>query len=147
MLPRILLVVMAIFVSYSLTGISGYLIYTLSQGRSETQLSLIVRFILNPVIALAVGASVGLLSKDHPALVSIVGLAPWAVILHGSSSGGVILGWFMWVAPILIYLALGATGSVLACRVRNRSTVAKATAGTWGVHIERRKRLGPHPGG
>jgi hypothetical protein len=59
MLRRILLAVMAIVVSYSLTGISGYLIYTLSQGRSETQLSLIVRFIFNPVIALAVGGLVG----------------------------------------------------------------------------------------
>ena len=127
MLRRILLVVMAIVVSYSLMGISGYLIYTLSQGRSEAQLSLLVRFVFNPVIALVVGALVGFLSKDHSALVSIVGLAPWAVMVHGSSSGGAILGWLMWVGPILIYLALGATASVLAWRVRNRHQVARAT--------------------
>ena len=127
MLRRILLVVMAIVASYSLMGISGYLIYTLSQGRSEAQLSLLVRFVFNPVIALVVGALVGFLSKDHPVLVSIVGLAPWAVMVHGSSSGGAILGWLMWVGPILIYLALGATASVLAWRVRNRHQVARAT--------------------
>jgi len=128
MLRRILLVVMAIVASFSLMGISGYLIYTLSQGRSEAQLSLLVRFVFNPVIALVVGALVGFLSKDHPALVSIVGLSPWAVMVHGSSSGGAILGWLMWVGPILIYLALGATASVFACRVRNRHAVVKATA-------------------
>jgi hypothetical protein len=127
MLRKILLVVMAIVVSYFLTGISGYLIYTLSLGRSEAQLSLLVRFIFNPVIALVVGTLIGFLSKDHPAIVSIVGLAPWAVMLHGSSSGGAILGWLMWAGPILIYLALGATASVLACRVRNRREVARAT--------------------
>ena len=127
MLRRILLVVMAIVASFSLTGISGYLIYMLSQGRSEAQLSLLVRFVFNPVIALVVGALVGFLSKDHPALLSIVGLAPWAAMVHGSSSGGAILGWLMLVGPILIYLALGATASVLACRVRNRHQVARAT--------------------
>jgi uncharacterized membrane protein len=57
MLRRILLVVMAMVASYSLTGISGYMIYTLSQCRSEAQLSLLIRFIFNPLIALVVGLS------------------------------------------------------------------------------------------
>lgn len=62
MLRKILLVVMATVVSYSLTAFSGYFLYTLSQGRSEARLSVLVRFIFNPGIALAVGVLVGLLS-------------------------------------------------------------------------------------
>lgn len=127
MLRRILLVVMAIVASFSLTGIGGYLLYTLSQGRSEVQLSLFVRFILNPAISLVVGALVGVLSKDHPALVSIVGLASWAVVLHGSNRGGLIFGWLAWAGPILVYLTLGAIASVLVWRLRHRRGVGKAT--------------------
>jgi hypothetical protein len=127
MLRRILLVVMAMVASYSLTGISGYMIYTLSQCRSEAQLSLLIRFIFNPLIALVVGALVGFLSKGNPALVSIVGLGPWAMMLHGSSGGEAIFRWLIGLVPILIYLALGATASMLVWRVRNRRVVARAT--------------------
>ena len=120
MLRRILLVVMATVVSYSLTAASGYALYTLSQGRSEAQLSVLVRFVFNPGIALVVGVLVGLLSKDYPALTSTVGLAPWAVMSHGSSRGGAIPGWLMWAGPILVYLALGAIAAVFAWRLRHR---------------------------
>ena len=123
MLRKILLVVSAIVAAYSFSGISGYTIYTLSQGRGEAQLSLSLRFIFNPGIALVVGATVGFLSRNHPAIVTTVGLAPWAVMLHGSSKGA-ILGW---VSPILIYLAIGAIASVLVWRIRNRRHAAKAT--------------------
>jgi hypothetical protein len=126
MLRRILLIVMTIIASYALTGISGYMIYTHSDGRSETQLSLLVRFIFNPIIALLLGALVGVLSKDHPSGTLIVGLAPWAIMLHGSSGGGMLLGLLKWVGPILIYLALGASASIVASRVRNHREVTKA---------------------
>src|SRR6266404_6165758 len=52
----------------------------LKDGRSEAHLSLMVRFLFNPLIALAVGALVGLLSSDHPALTSVIGLTPWALM-------------------------------------------------------------------
>lgn len=127
MLRRILLIVMTIVASYSLTGIGGYMIYALSAGRSEAQLSLFVRFIFSPIIALLLGALIGFLSKDHPAIVLIVGLAPWAIMLHGTSGGATFSGWLKWIGPVLIYLVLGATASVAASRIRNRHEVGKAT--------------------
>ena len=69
MLRRVLLVVMATVVSYVLTACSGYILYIISDGRSEAHLSLMVRFLFNPLIALIVGVLVGLLSSDHPATV------------------------------------------------------------------------------
>jgi hypothetical protein len=127
MLRRILLVVMAAGVSYSLTAVSGYVLYTLSEGRTEVQLSMLVRFLFNPGIALIVGILVGLLSRDYPGLVSIGGLMPWAVTVHGSSRGGSTPGWVMWVTPTVVYLALGGIAAVFAWRFRHRYGAGKAT--------------------
>jgi hypothetical protein len=88
MLRRILLVVMAAVTSFALTACSGYILYTISEGRSEGHLSLMIRFIFNPAIAVLVGVVVGLLSRDHPVLTTIVGLAPWVLM---SRAGGALL--------------------------------------------------------
>lgn len=134
MLRRVLLVVMAMVVSYSLTAGSGYVLYSLSQGRTEAQLSLMIRFIFNPLIALVVGLLVGFLSKDHPALTSIVGLAPWAVMLHGSGRGGPISSWLgWWVGPILVCFALGAIAAVFAWRLRHGRHVSQGANMTMGA--------------
>jgi hypothetical protein len=73
-LRRLLLILMAVITSFALTACSGYVLYILSEGRSERHLSLMVRFIFNPVEALLVGGLVGLLSKDYLAWTSVVGL-------------------------------------------------------------------------
>jgi hypothetical protein len=111
MLRKILLVVMAVVTSFALTACSGYVLYTLSEGRSEGHLSLMIRFIFNPAIAVLVGVLVGLLSKDHPALTSILGLVPWVLmLLHGSGNRGALLAW---IGRILVYLALAAGSAAL----------------------------------
>ena len=126
MLRRVLLVLMATVVSYSLTSFGGYILYTLSEGRSETRLSLAVRLLFNPVIALVVGCLVGFLSKDRPALTSIVGLAPWALMLLGLGRGRPLTGWLEWIGPILAYVALGTIAAVLAWRLRHARDVCKS---------------------
>jgi len=113
MLRRILLVVMAAIVSFALTAGSGYILYTISEGRSEGHLSLMIRFIFNPAIAVLVGVLIGLLSKDHPALTSIVGLVPWVLMLHGSGSGWTLSGNLVWMGRIVVYLALAAGSAAL----------------------------------
>jgi hypothetical protein len=111
-------------VSFSLTGVSGYVLYTLSQGRSEAQLSMLIRFLFSPGIALIVGGLVGLLSNDYPAVVSIVCLSPWAVMLHGSRSGGATPDWLFRAGPALIYMALGSIAAVFAFRLRHKNDLA-----------------------
>ena len=125
MLRKIILVIMATLVSYALTAFSGYILYALSTGRSEAQLSVLVRFVFNPVIALLVGCFVGALSKDQPAWTSAIGLAPWALLVHGSRSSAGISGLVTWVAPVAIYILLGAVAGAFAWRLRHRAEMGK----------------------
>jgi hypothetical protein len=75
---RLLLVLTAVVTSYGLTAATGYLLYTYAAGQSEYKLSVLVRVLLNPLIAVATGALVGILSKDNPVLPTIAGLLPWS---------------------------------------------------------------------
>jgi hypothetical protein len=109
MLRKGLLIVLAVVVSFGLTGIAGYLIYANSAGRSEANLSLLVRFAVNPIIAILVGVLVGYLSKDHPVLVGGLGLLPWAVMLLASPHKPTSLaGWAGWFSPLVLWLPLSA---------------------------------------
>ena len=122
MLRKVLLVLMAVVLSYGLTAFAGYILYISSEGRCEAQLSMVVRFIVNPVIFVLIGSLVGVLSKDRPVPTSIVGLAPLAILfLSGPNKPVAISGWLNWLAPILVYMPLGATAAVSAWRYRHKS--------------------------
>ena len=120
MLRKALLVVMAAVVSYGLAALAGYVLYMDSAGRSEAHLSTTVRFIVSPLIAVLIGCLVGLLSKDHPIATSIVGLAPWAIMLLSPYKPVSILGWAGWLVPILVYIPLGATAAGFTWRYRRK---------------------------
>jgi hypothetical protein len=60
------------------------------QGRSKTlAMEKIIQSLstFNPLIVLAVGVLVGVLSSDRPALTSVVGLTPWVLMLRGPAEG------------------------------------------------------------
>lgn len=119
---RVLVVLMAVAHSYILTAVSGYALYKLSDSRSEAQLSLMVRFIFNPAIALIIGFLVGLLSKDYPAPTAIVGLVPWALMLGVPAGKGALTGNpFTWIASILVQVTLGVAAALFASRWRQRN--------------------------
>jgi hypothetical protein len=119
MVRRILIVVMAIIVSHSLVALSGYLLYTFLPGRSEAHLSLMIRFVFSPGIAILTGVVVGLLSKDRPVLLSVLGLAPWILNLFGPQKPGL-----AWLGPGVIYIVLGAIAAQLAFKLRRRDEFA-----------------------
>jgi hypothetical protein len=104
MLRKILLVIVAIVFSLALTIFSGYILYKISDRNSEMQLSLMIRFIFNPIIAMLAGVLVGALSKDHPALTSIVGLVAGSCCCTDQrvverlwkTSAGECRFWFIW---------------------------------------------------
>jgi hypothetical protein len=120
MVRRVLLVVMAIIVSHSLVALSGYFLYTISTGWSEAHLSVMIRFVFSPVIAVLTGVLVGLLSKDHPIPTSIIGLVPWIFNLFGPDKPT-----WAWLGPGVVYIALGAITALLAFRLCQRDAFAE----------------------
>ena len=107
---------MAVVISLGLTACSGYVLYALSEFQTERHLSLVVRFMFNPTIAVLVGGLVGLLSNDYPGWTSAVGLVPWALLLlHGSGTGATLV---MEVGQTIVYLVLAAASAALVARCR-----------------------------
>jgi predicted neutral ceramidase superfamily lipid hydrolase len=121
MLRKSLLLVMAVFVSYGLTVLAGYLLYSNSKGRSEAHLSMFIQFLISPIIAVLIGTLVGLLSKDHPVAISTLGLVPWTIMLlsspHKPASAW---GWASWLCPLVVYLPLGAAAASVAWRYHRK---------------------------
>jgi len=133
MLRKILLVIIATACSFVLTALSGYILYRISDGKSEMHLSLMIRFIFDPMIAMLIGVLVGSFSKDHPALTSIIGLVPWVLMLHGSRSGRSLGENFAWLIPILVYLVLAAGCALMVWRFRYARKVSKNAGGNIGM--------------
>jgi len=82
MLRRFLLVIVSVVVSFGLTAIGGYVLYKMSAGSSEYQLSWFANHLFTPSIAVVTGFLVGILSRDHPVPTAIIGLAPWSLSLN-----------------------------------------------------------------
>ena len=120
MLRKVLLLIVACFVSFGLTAIAGYVLYMYSDGQSESYLSSLVRFVVNPIIAVLVGGLVGLLSKDRPVTTSIIGLAPWTIMLIGPYKPLSFLNWISWLGPICAQLSLGAIAAEVAGKLSKR---------------------------
>jgi hypothetical protein len=119
MLRRIFLVVIGAVSSFALSACAGYFLYSISAAWTEGRLALMVRFIFNPIIAAMVGVLVGLLSKDHAELTSIIALVPWSLILHGVRSTGTLKGNLLWMGAVSICFLCAATSATLASRVRH----------------------------
>jgi hypothetical protein len=125
MLRKILLAIVAVIVSFSLTALSGYMLYLGSDSRSEAHLSTIVRFILNPAIAIFVGLLVGFLSKDNPSITLVLGVAPWAFALYRASKGAAVFSSAGWLMVVIGYVILGAAAAYLVWRWRQPPLVAE----------------------
>jgi hypothetical protein len=120
---KIFLVVAAIALSYALTAFAGHVVYTHSKGRSDASLSVVVRFVINAMIVILVGAFVGHLSRNRPVPVAIIGLLPWAaVILSSPQKPSSLSGWAYWFSGIVIHLSLGAVAAFLVWRYGRRQS-------------------------
>ena len=82
MARKILLVVLAVIVSFALTALGGYFLYGFSAQANERQLPWLTNHFLNPCSAVVIGLFVGSLSRNHAIPTAIVGLALWALSLN-----------------------------------------------------------------
>jgi hypothetical protein len=128
MLRKLLLVLMTVFVSFALTALAGYILYTSSAGQSEARLSTIVNFLTSPLIALLIGGLVGFLSEDRPIPTLIIGLVPWTImLLSGPNKPASISGWLGWLLPVLVYIPLGAATAEFVWRIRHKTTAKSSS--------------------
>lgn len=123
MLRKILLIVMAVLMSFGLTVLGGYFLYVTSGTRSELSLSFATRFVVSPLIAMLVGTMVGLLSKDHPVATSMLGLGPWAVMdIMIPQTPALVSGWIVRLTMAFLYLSLNAAAAAWIWSHRARAT-------------------------
>jgi hypothetical protein len=83
----------------------------------------VIRFAISPIIVVLIGAVVGFLSKDHPVLITVLGMSPWTVMLLASPHRPTTFSaWAFWFSPLFVYLPLAATAAWLPWRCRSRAS-------------------------
>lgn len=119
MTRQVLTVIIGIVFSYVLAAAGGYLLYYLS-GTWPHAGPLLARYVLDPIIAVLVGALVGLLAKSRPGLVAVLSLLPCELVPLIRRQMDLAHLLFM-VLLALFCFAIGATAASLAFRSRSRS--------------------------
>jgi hypothetical protein len=118
MLRKAFLIMIGVTASFALTALAGYVLYLMSEGRSEASLGVVARYIFNPLIAVLVGALIGALSKDRPGVVAALGLLPWVLTVRRFGLHAPVSVWLISVGLIVVYLLLGAGASMWVWRIR-----------------------------
>lgn len=119
---QILAVALGIVLSFAAVPVSGYLLYRFSDSLPN-QGPVLARYIINPVVALLVGACVGSLAKSRAGTLAVLSLVPWALTLtwfgrHDQAhlTTLIILGF--------LYLLAGMSAGMAIFRIRTRTTVS-----------------------
>jgi len=124
MLRKIFIVLLGVVIVYLATAGGGYLLYSMerSAGWSEPRLGKLIRYVLNPMIAILVGLFVGSLAKSRAGLLASLSLAPVTIPIFRSrllSSSHQLLVIFL----SCLYILLGAVVAEIVFRARTRVRV------------------------
>ncbi len=119
---QVMAVALGVVLSFVAVPVSGYFLYRLSDSLSN-QGPVLARYLINPVVALLVGACVGALAKSRAGTLAALSLAPWAFALPWVGRHDqahlvtlIILGF--------LYLLLGMAAGIATFRIRTRTTVS-----------------------
>lgn len=104
MARQVLTVIVGVAVGFMLAAAGGYLLYNLS-GRWPHAGPALARYVLNPIIALLVGACVGGLAKSRPGLLAMLSLVP--------SEFGILINRHLGLTNLLLMVFLGAVGLLI----------------------------------
>ena len=82
MLRNILAIALGVMLSFLLLVASGYLVYhiQLSTGWSEPRLGSLVRYVIDPLIAIIAGSLVGALARSRAGVLAALSLIPWVLV-------------------------------------------------------------------
>jgi hypothetical protein len=125
MLRELLIVALAIIIGFLATAAAGYFLHEFarSRGWSEPQLGVLVRYVLNPVIAAVVGSVVGAFAKRRAAVLAALSLLPQIIVIPLFKRLD-FLHEAILVSLGLFYVLLGAAVAQLVFRVRTRTKPA-----------------------
>lgn len=82
MIRNLVLIALAILISFSLTIAGGYAMYHFSAAANEYQLGWFANHLFNPIVAVIVGLLIGSFSRSHAVIITVLGLMPWALSLN-----------------------------------------------------------------
>jgi hypothetical protein len=124
---QIVAVALGVVLSYLAAAAGGYLLYRLSHLGWSHQLPPLARYFFNPLIALLVGALVGVVAKSRPGAVAVLSLVPgeFGFLLFRRQDVAHLL---ILVGLGLLYLLIGAAAATVTFRLRNRSAPSNPSA-------------------
>jgi hypothetical protein len=114
-----LAVAVGVVLSFLAAAAGGYFLYRFS-GSLGHQLPMLARYVLNPVIALLVGACVGALAKSRAGVLAALGLVPWALGFLFAQRQDTLHSLVLALLGLL-YLLIGAAAATTTFRMRTRS--------------------------
>lgn len=111
-MKKLIVVVLGVFASFALTILSARILFRFASNDAALRFG--VRYVSSPLIALAVGALVGLAIRDKARAVAALSLAPWAlwIVLTTNWSVATLSQMAMTIVSAVVYLALGISAAV-----------------------------------
>jgi hypothetical protein len=123
MIRQILAVFVGMLVSVLCAAAFGYFFYTYSGRFTSVEMGRVARFAGDPIVAILVGASVGLIANSRSAGLAALSLLPSA--LRMISLGRLDPAHMpLLILLMLAYLAIGAFTAHVICGVRSRTRAA-----------------------
>jgi chromate transport protein ChrA len=119
---HILIVLLGLVLSHLMMVTSGYIVYRigLSTGWSDPQLGALLRYLIDPLIAVIVGSVVGALAKKRAGLLGALSLLPLVTFIPLFKRLD-FLHETVLIFLSCLYLLLGASVAQLAFRMRART--------------------------
>ncbi len=106
-MKKLIVVVLGVLASFVLTILSARILFRFATN--EAALRFAVRYVSSPLIALAVGALVGLAIRDKARVVAALSLTPWAlwIVLTTNWSVATLSQMAITIVSVAVYLSLG----------------------------------------
>ena len=119
---QILTVLLGVVLSYLVTAAGGYFVFhiQLYTRWSEPQLGALVRYLINPLIAVIVGSVVGALAKKRAGVLAVLSLIPWALVPLFSRRLNALHETILFFSSVLS-VCLGVAAAIFIFRVRTRT--------------------------
>lgn len=111
-MKKLMVVVLGVLASFALTIASARILFHFASD--DVSIRFAVRYISSPLIAIGVGALVGLAIRDKAGIIAALSLAPWTlwIVLTTNWSIATLSQIVITVVSALVYIALGICAAV-----------------------------------